>query len=192
MPLNLDPNDPLAKLKSLTMETPPGADKQIGRFDASVPGQALTETPGNLPSDRPPQYADVEDALDHVMQRLLSMRQAMHMLSLIDAGVPIDFLVKSLVMVGMQEGLWAAPSVYLLTPPLTVLMIRMAQAAKVDYILHATPDDSERIPEMMMRSAQSRISTARVEDAQKAGTQTVKDVRPRTANGGIANIRSFA
>ena len=33
-------------------------------FDAPIPGQSLTDTPGNYPWEHPPQYTDVDDILD--------------------------------------------------------------------------------------------------------------------------------
>ena len=39
-------------------------------FDAPIPGQSLTDTPGNAKWEHPPQFTDVEEASEHVWDRL--------------------------------------------------------------------------------------------------------------------------
>ena len=39
-------------------------------FDAPVPGQSLTDTPGNARWEHPPEYTDVEEASEYVWERL--------------------------------------------------------------------------------------------------------------------------
>ena len=35
-------------------------------FDTPIPGQSLTNTPGNYPWEHPPQYTNIEDATEYV------------------------------------------------------------------------------------------------------------------------------
>ena len=39
-------------------------------FDAPVPGQSLTDTPGNYPWEHPPQFTDPEEASEYIWQML--------------------------------------------------------------------------------------------------------------------------
>ena len=41
-------------------------------FDAPVPGQSLTDTPGNSPWEHPPQFAKVDEAAEYIWDRLHS------------------------------------------------------------------------------------------------------------------------
>jgi len=43
---------------------------QDNPFDAPVPGQGLTDDPGNYPWEHPPQYTDTSEAADFVWDRL--------------------------------------------------------------------------------------------------------------------------
>ena len=35
-------------------------------FDSPVPGQSLTDTPGNYPWEHPPQFVDPEEATEYI------------------------------------------------------------------------------------------------------------------------------
>ena len=39
-------------------------------FDAPIPGQSLTDTPGNAKWEHPPQFSNVEDAAEYIWDRL--------------------------------------------------------------------------------------------------------------------------
>ena len=39
-------------------------------FDAPIPGQSLTDTPGNSPWEHPPQFSNVNDAAEYVWNTL--------------------------------------------------------------------------------------------------------------------------
>ena len=39
-------------------------------FDAAIPGQSLTNEPGNAAWEHPAQFADVESAMEFVMKKL--------------------------------------------------------------------------------------------------------------------------
>ena len=41
---------------------------QDNPFDAPVPGQGLTDTPGNYPWEHPPQFTDTGEAADYVWE----------------------------------------------------------------------------------------------------------------------------
>ena len=47
-------------------ETSNYTEPEFNRFDAPIPGQSLTDEPGNYPWEHPPQFASVEEATDFV------------------------------------------------------------------------------------------------------------------------------
>ena len=44
----------------------PYKEPGINPFDAAIPGQSLTDNPGNGAWEHPPQFSDIEDATDYV------------------------------------------------------------------------------------------------------------------------------
>ena len=41
-------------------------DKTVNPFDAPIPGQSLTDKPGNAAWEHAPQFADPNEALEHI------------------------------------------------------------------------------------------------------------------------------
>ena len=52
-------------------------EPSINPFDAPVPGQSLTDTPGNYGWEHPPQFADIEGAAEYVYNRLQKKENTM-------------------------------------------------------------------------------------------------------------------
>ena len=52
------------------MSTPEITTSTSNPFDAPVPGQSLTDTPGNYPWEHPPQFTDLNEAAEFVWDNL--------------------------------------------------------------------------------------------------------------------------
>ena len=51
-------------------------EKYTERFDAPIPGQSLTDTPGNYPWEHPSQFSTVEEASEYIWDRLHDTKMA--------------------------------------------------------------------------------------------------------------------
>ena len=59
-------------------------------FDAPVPGQSLTDTPGSNPWEHPPQYTDPEEVTEYIWQTLHTKEFTEQIIGMLDAGVPVE------------------------------------------------------------------------------------------------------
>ena len=75
-------------------------------FDAPIPGQSLTNTPGNYPWEHPSQFAKVEDAAEYVWDRLHSEAMLDQVITLLKEGVPVEALTRMILFGGFAEGKW--------------------------------------------------------------------------------------
>ena len=57
-----------AALNSQTLMRP-YQEPPTNSFDAPIPGQSLTDNPGNGAWEHPPEFADIEDATDYIKER---------------------------------------------------------------------------------------------------------------------------
>tara|TARA_R100000654_G_scaffold20057_1_gene40589 strand:- start:246 stop:794 length:549 start_codon:yes stop_codon:yes gene_type:complete len=73
-------------------------------FDAPIPGQSLTDEPGNYPWEHPPQRASVEEALDEIYESLMQEDNMKRMFTLLRMGIPVEALVKVITFSGFIEG----------------------------------------------------------------------------------------
>ena len=98
-------------------------ESEYNDFDAPVPGESLTDTPGNAAWEHPPTYAKPEDAI----------------------GIPIEALVKVITFSGYLEGKWTVDVAKILEPLVAMLLAKMAKDAQIDNIRIGIgdPKDSE-------------------------------------------------
>ena len=103
----------------------------INPFNAPIPGQGLTDEPGNYPWEHPPQFPEIEDAADFIYDRLSDPKQLKRLLTMMRVGVPIEALVKVITFSGFLEGKFTVDVARLLEPIVAMQIMSKAQIAKV-------------------------------------------------------------
>ncbi len=86
----------------LTSDTTGLAD--IDPFNAPVPGQSLTDTPGNYPWEHPPKNTDVEMLLENLFTKLTQPQSVEEIVIMLDAGVPVEAIARVITFTGFAEG----------------------------------------------------------------------------------------
>ena len=103
----------------------------INPFNAPIPGQGLTDEPGNYPWEHPPQFPAIEDAADFIYERLSNPKQLKRLLTMMRIGVPIEALVKVITFSGFLEGKFTVDVAKLLEPIVAMQIMSKAQVAEV-------------------------------------------------------------
>jgi len=86
-------------------------------FDAPVPGQGLTDKPGNYPWEHPPQYTDTSKAADYVWDKLTQPQFAEQVIAMLDAGIPVEAIGRIIIFTGFAEGKWTPDVAFIITEP---------------------------------------------------------------------------
>ena len=86
-------------------------------FDAPVPGQSLTDTPGNYPWEHSPQYTDTSEAADYVWDRLSQPEFAEQVIAMLDAGIPVEAIGRIIIFAGFTEGKWTPDVAFIIAEP---------------------------------------------------------------------------
>jgi len=86
-------------------------------FDAPVPGQGLTDKPGNYPWEHPPQYTDTSEAADYVWDRLTTPQFAEQVIAMLDAGIPVEAIGRIIIFTGFAEGKWTPDVAFIIAEP---------------------------------------------------------------------------
>ena len=110
-------------------------------FDAPIPGQSLTDEPGNYPWEHPPQRPTVEEALDEIYESLMQEDNMKRMFNLLRMGIPVEALVKVITFSGFLEGKYTVDDAKLLEP--IVSMIITGEAALAEIPAKINLDDGE-------------------------------------------------
>lgn len=103
------------------------------KTDAAVPGQSLTDTPGNAKWESPPQYTNLEEAADYIFTQLNRPKNLSKVLAFLDVGVPVEAITNTILFAGFSEGKWTPDLAMLLVQPVAIQLIGIARAAGYDH-----------------------------------------------------------
>ena len=91
-------------------------------FDAPVPGQGLTDKPGNYPWEHPPEFTDTMEASEFLWDKLTEPLFAQQIIGMLDAGVPVEAIARVVLFAGFTEGKWSVDLAILIGEPLMKLI----------------------------------------------------------------------
>ena len=100
-------------------------------FDAPVPGQGLTDKPGNYPWEHPPQYTDSQEATEFVWDKITQPQFAEQVIAMLDSGIPVEAIGRIIVFRGFTEGKWSPDLAFLITEPSMKMMATVGITAGV-------------------------------------------------------------
>jgi hypothetical protein len=116
--------DPTMQQGQAPMQPPPAqpTDPMVHRqFDAPIPGQSLTGEPGNANYEKPPQFADLNKALNYLWDQIIDPQHMPISLAYMDKGVPPEMLADITIFAGFTQGKWT-PDVGMMMKPAVVHM----------------------------------------------------------------------
>ena len=80
------------------------AQPEFDAFSAPIPGQSLTDEPGNYPWEHAPKNTDPETIVNDLFLRMTKPEALEEILTMLDAGVPVEAIVRVMVSTGFAEG----------------------------------------------------------------------------------------
>ena len=101
-------------------------------FDAPIPGQSLTDTPGNAPWEHPPQYTDPEQVLDGLYDKITNGEFTEQLIAMLDAGIPVEAIVRVMVFGGFMQGKFTPDMGFMIVEPLMKLVAAVGIRAGVN------------------------------------------------------------
>ncbi len=104
-------------------------ESRFNRLDAPVPGESLTATPRNAKWEHPPQMPETGDAFEFIWDQMHKEPQLTQLISLLDTGVPVEALAKTLLFAGFGEGKWTVDGAILLAEPVFLSIAALAKNA---------------------------------------------------------------
>jgi len=103
-------------------------------FDAPIPGQSLTDTPGNYPWEHPAQFADPEEASEYIWDRLHADDFAEQIVAMLDAKIPVEAIARVILFGGFLEGKFSPDVAFLITKPVMQMITIIGATAGVGNI----------------------------------------------------------
>ena len=101
-------------------------------FDAPIPGQSLTDTPGNYPWEHAPLITDPEQATEFIWDRLHKPEFAEQVIAMLDAGIPVEALGRVILFGGFVEGKFSPDVAFIIAQPVMEMIASMGIASGID------------------------------------------------------------
>ena len=124
-------------------------------FDAPIPGQSLTDEPGNAPWEKPAQYDTVEDTVKFYINMLADQDVMDDLAVMFDAGLTVKPFVKTMVQTGAMNGFHTVDVGLLIQP----MLADFIKAAMGSYGINAK-DESMSTKERATEREKQRTMTA--------------------------------
>jgi len=121
-------------IKEVNLPSSQNKESQYNSFDAPVPGESLTNTPGAAAWEHPPTHSKVEDAIELINDSLMDKKNGMRVLTLLDIGIPLEALVKVITFSGFLEGKWTVDVAKMLDPLVAMLLAKITKDAKLNNV----------------------------------------------------------
>ena len=109
-------------------------------LDAPVPGQSLTDKPGNYPWEHPPLYETAEEASEYIWQTLHRKEFIEQVLGMLDAGVPVEALGRVILFAGFMEGKFTPDVAFIIAEPVMKMIASIGMNAGVKRIRFSMSD----------------------------------------------------
>jgi len=104
------------------------------RFDAPIPGQSLTDEPGNAPYEQPPQYTNLDKFMEYMFTTMNGKAVRRDVLRLLNAGVPVQVLIEPIIMQAISEGKINTDLGMLAVQPLATIIYGMGITAGINVV----------------------------------------------------------
>lgn len=100
-------------------------------FNAPIPGESLTRTPGGSPWERPSQFADKDEAAEYLFTELTRPEKARKLVAMVEVGAPVEMLAKGVLFKGFMDGKWTPDTALLLTKVTMGIILGIAKKGGV-------------------------------------------------------------
>ena len=132
--------------------------------DAPIAGQSLTAEVGNRPWQNPPQFANIDDAINFYVPKLLDPAFSEQLLDVIEMGVPLTTIANGMQVGGVMQGLHTIDIGILVIPVLVEMMTLIAEEEGIKYN-SGIEDKGQQLP------SDSTISLAMKKAREKMGKE---------------------
>ena len=146
-------------------------------FDAPIPGQSLTDTPGNPSWEHPPQFTDVEQASEYVWGKIHNERALTQIILFLKEGVPVEAIARMVLFGGFMEGKWTPDVAFIIAEPVMKMIATMGLTAGVEKIRMSMTDITNN--EQIQSIAKTKLNAEETAQAAKGVKEDIKKIEKK-------------
>jgi hypothetical protein len=155
----------------------------MNQFDGPIPGENYTSDTKNYAWHRPPEFDDIDKAIDYIGKRLTTEENAVGLLTMIESGLPLTDLTQMFLMSGVGAGKWTLDYALLLAGPVCHIMLIMAKAYGLKYNLgFDNKEIAAKPPTAAFFDAIKEINSAKAAAAGRTAMDQIADIQQNTSD----------
>ena len=155
------------------------AQPEFDPFSAPIPGQSLTDEPGNYPWEHPPKNTDPETIVNDLFMRMTQPEALQEILVMLDAGVPVEAIVRVMVFTGFAEGEFNPDVGFIIIEPLMEAVATIGLRAGVKNLKLSISDTGNK-------DFRKTMSELKLANEQKEMPMPVKEIENKKPKGLLA------
>jgi len=117
---------------------------------AAPPGTGLTDEPGKWPWERPPVYADPDDAIDYIEEKISDEGTKDSLMKMMMAGITVEELVDQFSFKGFMAGYYSPDVAELIKPAIGLLLYDMALEEGIEPQMFLDSQEEEELSDAGM------------------------------------------
>ncbi len=149
-------------------------------FDGPIPGANYTSDRRNYPWHRPPEFTDLDKAIEYIAKRLTKNENAAGILTMIEMGVTISSITQLFLISGMGAGKWTLDFALMLAGPTAHLLTIMAKNYGIKYSLGISTKYSDA-PNKAFFETVKEINRGKAKAAGRSVIDSIDDIQKDTS-----------
>lgn len=152
-----------------------------------IPGANFTSDTKNYPWHQPPKYTDISEALDKIVEKLMTDDADKKVSALAEIGIPLYRIAALIVMEGIAEGQWTVDMGLLLVGPVCKIVEVICVQYDVEYSV-GIEEERKFVTGVFVNAkagktkTNSKVKAALPEIKQEAEAQNIEEL-PETGEG---------
>lgn len=111
-------------------------------LNGPIPGENYTTDTKNFPWHRPPQFTNLDEAIEHCIEHIFDDEKSDSFITMLQIGFSIMDVTQMLLISGVGKGLWSVDFAILMAGPVSNVFVLMARGYEIDFDLGIDPEDS--------------------------------------------------
>lgn len=129
----------------------------MDQFEAPIPGQSLTETPGNRPYERPPEITNIEEAIQMHLSRLSEPEKLEGIIDAIELGTDIRSLTTAYLRSAVANGIHTVDVSLNIAPIIHEFIKKTAEEAGIEYEEGFVDEEAEERRRRQIQYAKAKV-----------------------------------
>tara|TARA_R100001015_G_C4544535_1_gene107779 strand:+ start:24 stop:533 length:510 start_codon:yes stop_codon:yes gene_type:complete len=150
------------------------AQPEFDAFSAPIPGQSLTDEPGNYPWEHAPKNTDPEEIVNDLFLRMTKPEALEEIITMLDAGVPVEAIVRVMVFTGFAEGEFNPDVGFIIIEPLMEAVATIGLRAGIKNLKISLSDISNK----KFKKTMSELKYANEQREMPADMEAIENKKP--------------